>query len=109
MLAVNDLGEPCAGEPHARFDGRGLETEHPGQGSEEEQPSGKLFGSHGFAAYRQDLPPRQPPTLRGAWLGRAERAGCWLVGLVVAGGCGKSPGVAAVGRAFLRPVGSFVS
>jgi len=46
---------------------------------------------------------------RGAWLGRAERAGCWLVGLVVAGGCGKSPGVAAVGRAFLRPVGSFVS
>ena len=22
MLAVNDLGEPCAGEPHARFDGR---------------------------------------------------------------------------------------
>jgi hypothetical protein len=65
MLAVNDLGEPCAGEPHARFDGRGLETEHPGQGREEEQPSGKLFGSHGFAAYRQDLPPRQSPTLRG--------------------------------------------
>jgi hypothetical protein len=63
MLAVNDLGEPCAGKPHARFDGRGLETEHPGQGREEEQPSGKPFGSHGFAAYRQDLPPRQPPTL----------------------------------------------
>ena len=64
MLVVNDLGEPCAGEPHARFDGRGLETEHPGQGSEEEQPSRKLFGSHGFAAYRQDLRPRQSPTLR---------------------------------------------
>lgn len=30
MLAVNDLGEPCAGEPHARFDGRELETEHSG-------------------------------------------------------------------------------
>ena len=44
MLVVNDLGEPCAGEPHARFDGRGLETEHLGQGSEEEQPSRKLFG-----------------------------------------------------------------
>ena len=28
MLSVNDVGEPCAGEPHARFDGRGLETEH---------------------------------------------------------------------------------
>ncbi len=28
MPAVNDVGEPCAGEPHARFDGRELETEH---------------------------------------------------------------------------------
>jgi len=27
MPAVNGVGEPCAGEPHARFDGRGLETE----------------------------------------------------------------------------------
>ena len=27
MPAVNDVGEPCAGEPHARFEGRGLETE----------------------------------------------------------------------------------
>src|SRR6478735_7695095 len=26
MPTVNDVGEPCAGEPHARFDGRGLET-----------------------------------------------------------------------------------
>lgn len=32
MPAVNDVGEPCAGEPHARFDGRELETERPGQG-----------------------------------------------------------------------------
>jgi hypothetical protein len=23
---VNNVGEPCAGEPHARFDGRALET-----------------------------------------------------------------------------------
>jgi hypothetical protein len=30
MPAVNDVGEPCAGEPHARFDGRELETESPG-------------------------------------------------------------------------------
>jgi len=28
MPAVNDVGEPCAGKPHARFDGRRLETEH---------------------------------------------------------------------------------
>src|SRR3954452_12700307 len=28
MLAVNGVGKPCAGEPHARIDGRELETEH---------------------------------------------------------------------------------
>ena len=33
MPAVNDVGEPCAGEPHARFDGRALETEQTGQGT----------------------------------------------------------------------------
>ena len=26
MPAVKDVGEPCAGEPHARFDGRAEET-----------------------------------------------------------------------------------
>ena len=26
---VKNVGEPCAGEPHARFDGEGLETEPP--------------------------------------------------------------------------------
>ena len=25
-FSVKDVGEPCAGEPHARFDGEGLET-----------------------------------------------------------------------------------
>ena len=25
---MKGVGEPCAGEPHARFDGRGLETDH---------------------------------------------------------------------------------
>ena len=29
MPAVNGVGKPCAGKPHARFDGRGLETEQP--------------------------------------------------------------------------------
>ena len=42
MPAVNNVGEPCAGEPHARFDGRGLETEH------------------------DNVSPRQPPTLHRA-------------------------------------------
>ena len=27
---MKGVGEPCAGEPHARFDGRGLETERYG-------------------------------------------------------------------------------
>ncbi|WP_257899398.1 DUF6308 family protein [Rhodococcus qingshengii] len=63
MPAVNDVGKPCAGEPHAGIDGRELETEHPGQGCEEEQPSGKPFCSRGFAAYSRDLPPRRLSTL----------------------------------------------
>jgi hypothetical protein len=63
MPAVNDVGEPCAGEPHARFDGRGLETEHPGHGHEEERPGGKPPDHSGFVTYRQELPPRQPSTL----------------------------------------------
>jgi hypothetical protein len=56
MLAVNDVGEPCAGEPRARFDGRGLETEH-----------------HGVTA-----PVLDPPTSRdGLW--RGERRGAWIM------------------------------
>src|SRR4051794_18256241 len=53
MPAVNDVGKPCAGEPHARFDGRELETEHPGQGPGEERPHGKPRGS----PWRPVLPP----------------------------------------------------
>ena len=48
MPAVNDVGEPCAGEPHARFDGRELETERPDHGHEEERLDGKPSGPHGF-------------------------------------------------------------
>src|SRR3954469_14133228 len=36
---VNGVGKPCAGEPHARIDGRGLETERcTGHGHDEKQP-----------------------------------------------------------------------
>jgi hypothetical protein len=28
MPPVKSVGKPCAGKPHARFDGRGLETDH---------------------------------------------------------------------------------
>ena len=39
MPAVNDVGKPCAGEPHARIDGRELETERRSDhGHGEEQP-----------------------------------------------------------------------
>jgi hypothetical protein len=64
MPAVNDVGEPCAGEPHARFDGRGLETEHPATDTKKNDPDGKPPGLNGFVTYRQELPPRQSSTLR---------------------------------------------
>jgi hypothetical protein len=42
MPAVNGVGKPCAGEPHARFDGRELETEHRShQGHGDEGHQGK--------------------------------------------------------------------
>src|SRR6478735_9152207 len=41
MPAVNDVGEPCAGEPHNRFDGRELETERLVRVTEVGQPDGK--------------------------------------------------------------------
>ena len=75
MPAVNGVGKPLAGEPLGRFDGRELETEHPGHGRGEEQPSGKPLGSNGSETYRQDTPPRQlstllvgPPSYRGSAL-----------------------------------------
>jgi hypothetical protein len=52
MPPVKNVGKPCAGEPHARFDGRELETEQTGHGHEEEQPSGKPLGTNGFVPYR---------------------------------------------------------
>jgi hypothetical protein len=53
MPPVKNVGKPCAGEPHARFDGRELETERTGYGHEEEQPDGKPLGSNGFVTYRR--------------------------------------------------------
>ena len=41
MPAVNDVGEPGAREPHARFDGRELETERLVRVTEVGQPDGK--------------------------------------------------------------------
>ena len=40
MLAVNGVGKPCAGEPHARIDGGELETEHTTMAMEKNYPTG---------------------------------------------------------------------
>jgi hypothetical protein len=65
MPAVNDVGEPCAGEPHARFDGRELETEHIlVTATAVGHPDGKPQELEGCRAYHQDRPPRQFPTLQ---------------------------------------------
>ena len=53
-----------ARQPHARIDGRELETEsRSGHGHRDEQPYGKPCGSNGSATYRRSRPPRQFPTL----------------------------------------------
>lgn len=41
MPPVKNVGKPCAGEPHARFDGRGLETEAIRPRSKRKLPAGK--------------------------------------------------------------------
>ena len=67
MPVVNGVGKPCAGEPHARFDGRELETEHrSGQGHGDEGHQGKPCGHSGSETYRRSTSPRQLSTLRAA-------------------------------------------
>src|SRR3954470_13534758 len=51
---VNGVGKPCAGEPHARIDGRELKTERcTGHGRGEEQPRRETAGRPRL----HDLPP----------------------------------------------------
>ena len=69
MPAVNGVGKPCAGEPHARIDGRELETERRSTTvTKKNDRAGNREVTTGFATYRQSTPPRQLPTLRLAWL-----------------------------------------
>ena len=69
MPAVNDVGKPCAGEPHARFDGRELETEQrSGQGHEVKDPRGNPAVTGGFETYRRSSSPRQLSTLPTFWI-----------------------------------------
>ena len=74
MPAVNDVGEPCAGEPHARFDGRGLETEARNLTTVAgvAQPTGKP-AEHRPQALPQEKPPRQSPTVQNRRPGQRRR------------------------------------
>ena len=65
MPAVNGVGEPCAGEPHARFEAAGA-----GNGADlakvtgVAQPAGKPAATKAPGPTASE-PPRQPPTLQG--------------------------------------------
>src|SRR3954471_15137926 len=60
---VNGVGKPCAGEPHARIDGRELETEHESTKATEMNHPRETSGTDGSDTYSRPLPPRQLPTL----------------------------------------------
>jgi hypothetical protein len=68
MPAVNGVGKPCAGEPHARIDGRELETEpRKATATEKNNPTGNRVATNGSVPYRRSTPPRQFSTLHGVW------------------------------------------
>ena len=63
MLPVNGVGKPCAGEPHARIDGRELETGHESTKATEMNHPRETSGTTAPAPTADPLPPRQLPTL----------------------------------------------
>ncbi len=66
MPAVNGVGKPCAGEPHARFDGRELETEQRSdQATEMKDTRGNPAVTSGSETYRRSSSLRQLSTLLG--------------------------------------------
>ena len=66
MPAVNGVGKPCAGEPHARFDGRELETEQRStRATAMKDIRGNLAVTSGSETYRRCSLPRQLSTLPG--------------------------------------------
>ena len=75
MPAVNGVGEPCAGEPHARFEaagaGNGADLT---KGTGVAQPTGKPAAMKAPGPTVIE-PPRQPPTLRECG-GAASEANC---------------------------------
>src|SRR3954447_10672090 len=73
---VNGVGKPCAGEPHARIDGRELETERcTGHGRGEEQPRRETAGHprlHDLPPIYATAPAPDPPPVTG---GRRQPGG----------------------------------
>src|SRR3954451_19346714 len=74
---VNGVGKPCAGEPHARIDGRELETERcTGHGRGEEQPRRETAGHprlHDLPPIYATAPAPDPPTDWSFGAGQDER------------------------------------
>ena len=77
---VKRVGEPCAGEPHARFDGGRLET-----GPGPWRPT-RRRGSVGERSPARPGPPRQSPTPPGPSSGLRHRCGRRRRGLVESAG-----------------------
>jgi hypothetical protein len=63
MPAVNGVGEPCAGEPHARFEAAGAGNGAPGHGHAVKRPAGETRGKVAAGPDAGQMPPRQLPTL----------------------------------------------
>jgi len=65
MPAVNGVGEPCAGEPHARIEvaGAGNGAMNRVMGTGVGQPAGKPAEHEGPRPYTPVKRPRQSPTL----------------------------------------------
>jgi hypothetical protein len=67
MPAVNGVGKPCAGEPHARIDGRELETElRTVTATEKNDHAGNRAITNGSLTYNGLESPRQLSTLHRA-------------------------------------------
>jgi hypothetical protein len=100
MPAVNGVGKPCEGEPHARIDGRELETERTSAtATEKNNPTGNRAVTTGSSTYRRSTPPRQFSTLHGA-VGFGGSSCCGRVWL------GNRGVVRVVGRLSRRRAGS---
>src|SRR5690348_4666278 len=64
MPAVNGVGEPCAGEPHARFEAAGTGNgADPAKDTGVAQPTGKPAAAKAPGPKASE-PPRQSPTLQ---------------------------------------------